>query len=145
MRESPAPASSEIGCKSKNGRTLELVSWAKWNQANALMIVGRKGEAMPLLADGIEHVDPSWKDAALLRNNHAALLNNVLCELIANKDYAGATRTYAEHRDACRSNQVCASTVAVIYGNWSVDYANAGDWPAARRVLQGCVSELPNA
>ena len=49
-----------------------------------------------------------------------------------------------EHRDACRSDQICTSNVAVIYGNWSSDYANAGDWPSARRVLQECVSELPN-
>ncbi|HEY7371679.1 MAG TPA: hypothetical protein VIF57_05825 [Polyangia bacterium] len=138
------PAVAEVGARSKDSRTLELVSWARWHQANALMIVGRKSEAMPLLAEGLEHVDPSWKDAVALRTNYAALFNDVLCELIANKDYAGAAKVYAEHRDACRADRVCAGNVAVIYGNWSADYANAGDWPSARRALQECVSELPN-
>lgn len=138
------PAIAEIAATTKDAHTLELVSWARWQQAHALMIVGRKPEAAALLAAGLDHVDPSWKDAAVLRTNYLSLFNDVLCELIANKDYAGAAKAYGEHRDACRADPTCTSNVAVIYGNWSADYANAGDWPSARRVLQECVSEVPS-
>jgi hypothetical protein len=31
-----------------------------------------------------------------------------------------------------------------VYGNWSIDHSNAGDWQAARQVLRDCVTELPN-
>jgi hypothetical protein len=137
------PAIADIAAKTKDGHTLELVSWAKWHQAHALMVIGRKTEAMPLMTEGLEHVDPTWKDAAALRGNYAGLLNDVLLELMSQKDYAGATKTYVEHRAACRADPVCASNVSVIYGNWSVDYVNAGDWPSARRVLQECVNEQP--
>jgi hypothetical protein len=138
------PAVADIAARTKDAQALELVSWARWHQAHALAIVGRKQEATALVSEGLEHVDPSWKDAATLRVNYVSLFNDVLCELMASKDYAGAAKAYGEHRDACRSEPVCASNVAVIYGNWSIDYANAGDWPSARRVLQECVSELPS-
>jgi hypothetical protein len=67
-----------------------------------------------------------------------------MCDLIAKKDHLGALRVFAAHRDICRSQDVCANNVGVIYSNGSNQYANAGDWPSARRVLQECVSELPN-
>jgi hypothetical protein len=137
------PAVADIGSRSRDARTLELVSWAKWQQAHALMIVGRRPEAAPLLADGIEHVDPGWESAANLKNNYLSLFNDVMCDLIDRKDYTAAVKVFEEHRAVCLADQICAGNVAVVYGNWSIDYSNAGDWPSARRVLQECVAALP--
>ena len=142
--DSVSPAVSEIGAKSKDSKTLELVSWAKWQYAHALMIVGRQQEGAALMSDGLNHLDPSWTDAAMLRNNYLSLLNDLLCEHIAKKDHPAALQVYAAHRDVCRSNEVCAGNIAVTYGNWSIQYANAGDWPSARKVLQECVTEMPS-
>ena len=138
-----APAVSEIGAKSKDSKTLELVSWAKWQYAHALMIVGRHDQAMALMSDGFDHLDASWPDAEKLKTNYLAVLTNRLGELLERKDYPGAVKVFKDHRDACRSFDVCAGNAGVVYGNWSIEYQNAGDWQSARRVLQECVAELP--
>lgn len=139
-----APAVAEIATKSKDGKTLELVSWARWQHAHALMIVGRTDESMALMNDGFEHLDASWPDAQILKTNYLAILSNRLGELLEKKDYPDAVKVFTDHRDICRSFDVCAGNAGVVYGNWSIEYQNAGDWQWARRVLEECVAELPN-
>ncbi|HTA19326.1 MAG TPA: hypothetical protein VK989_08535, partial [Polyangia bacterium] len=125
--------------------TGQLVAWTNWSYANALMIVGRPDEAMARAKDGFARLDPSWSDVEKLRNNYAAILNDRLCGLIDKKDYAQALQVYAAYRDPCRANQVCASNIAVVYGNQSIDAQNAGDWQSARAALQQCTAEFPDA
>jgi hypothetical protein len=137
------PSLDEIAASSHDPKTLENVSWATWNHANALLISGRTDEAMARMAEGAARVDPSWPDAEKLRNNYASLLNDRLCDLIAKKDYAAALAVYNQQRDLCRANKVCADNVGVVYQNWSIDHQNAGDWQAARQVLNQCVTDLP--
>lgn len=138
-----APALSAIAARSKDGRTLELISWDTWYHSQALMVVGRSAEAMALMSAGITRIDPSWPDAAKLKVNYLSVLNNRLGEFIDKKDYPGALKVFADHRDVCRSDKICAGNVGVAYGNWSIEYQNAGDWQSARRVLQECATELP--
>jgi tetratricopeptide (TPR) repeat protein len=138
------PALAALGARSQDARTLQNLSWVTWNHANALMIVGRADEAMARLDEGIGRVDARWPDAEKLRNNYASLLNDRLCGLIAQKDYAAALKVYGEHREACRASNVCAGNLAVVYQNWAIDHENAGDWQSARQRLNECVTELPD-
>ena len=138
-----SPALADIGARSHDPKTLEYVSWATWNHANALLIVGRTDEAMARMTDGIAHLDPTWPDAEKLRNNYASLLNDRLCDLISKKAYAQALEVYGQQRDTCRASKVCVDNVGVVYENWSIDHQNAGDWQAARQVLTQCVADLP--
>jgi hypothetical protein len=137
------PAVVEVGAKSKDGKTLELVSWANWYHAHALMIVGRQEEAVALMADGIEHLDAGWKQADTLKANYISVLVNRLGELIDRKDYPTAAQTFGKHRTLCLSEGVCAGNASIVYANWSIDHQNAGDWQSARQVLQDCVSQMP--
>ena len=137
------PAVAEVGAKSKDGKTLELVSWANWYHAHALMIVGRQEEAVALMADGIEHLDAGWKQADTLKANYISVLVNRLGELIDRKDYPTAAQTFGKYRTLCLSEGVCAGNASIVYANWSIDHQNAGDWQSARQVLQDCVSQMP--
>ncbi len=137
------PAVVEVGAKSKDGKTLELVSWANWYHAHALMIVGRQEEAVALMADGIEHLDAGWKQADTLKANYISVLVNRLGELIDRKDYPTAAQTFGKYRTLCLSEGVCAGNASIVYANWSIDHQNAGDWQSARQVLQDCVSQMP--
>src|SRR3954447_7936301 len=137
------PAVAEIGAKSKDGKTLELVSWANWYHAHALMIVGRQEEAVALMADGIDHLDAGWKQADKLKANYISVLVNRLGELIDRKDYPTAAQTFGKYRALCLSEGVCAGNASIVYANWSIDHQNAGDWQSARQVLQDCVTQMP--
>ena len=137
------PAVAEIATKNKDPKTLELVSWANWYHAHALMIVGRQEEAVTLMADGIAHLDAGWKQATTLKANYLNVLVARLYELIDRKDYPTAAQTFGKYRDLCLSENACASNASIAYANWSIDHQNAGDWQSARQVLQDCVSQMP--
>jgi hypothetical protein len=138
------PAIRDIAGRFRDGKTLQLVSWAGWYHSHALLIVGRQAEATAVISDGLDRLDPSWPEADTLKTNYVSELNNRLIELIEKKDAQGALELFGRHKAACLSNEICAGNVGIVYGNWSIDYENAGDWPSARRVLQECVTELPN-
>ena len=137
------PAMDALGAATHDAQTGQLVSWTTWSYAHALAIVGRADEAMARTKDGYARLDPTWPDAEKLRNNYASVLNDRLCGLIAKKDYAKAVELYGAYRDVCRADRVCASNVAIVYGNWSADAQNAGDWQSARQALQHSAAELP--
>ena len=56
-------------------------------------------------------------------------------------DQARVTGIFAGGHYNCLSSAV----LFTVYGNWSIDHQNAGDWQSARQVLQDCVSQLPSA
>ena len=132
-----------LAARTRDPQTAQMASWASWNYAHALMIVGRTDEAMARTKDGYARLDPTWPDAGKLRDDYANVLNDRLCALIDKKDYTKAIEVYTAYRDVCRADKVCASNVAVAYGNQSIDAQNAGDWPSARQALQQCMAELP--
>jgi hypothetical protein len=139
------PALRELVTRQKDPKILELVSWAGWHHSHALLIIGRHAEATAAMNEGLDHLDPSWPDADKLRTNYLSELNNRLVELIEKKDAKAALEMFGRHKQACLSNEICASNVGIVYGNWSIDYENAGDWQSARKVLQDCVAELADS
>lgn len=137
------PSLRDIASRNKNPKILELISWAGWHHSHALLIIGRQAEATAAMNEGLDRLDASWPDADKLRTNYLSELNNRLVEVIDKKDAKAALEIFARHKQACRSNQICASNVGIVYGNWSIDHENAGDWQSARKVLQDCAAELP--
>jgi hypothetical protein len=137
------PVVAATAAQSHDGKTLELVSWARANDANALLVVGRPDEAVALMNDGLAHLDPTWPDAPKLLTNFLVVLDNRLGDFISKKDYGDATKLFTDHRDVCLTDKVCAGNAAVIYENASIDAQNAGDWQSARQSLQQCTVELP--
>jgi hypothetical protein len=137
------PAVSELASRSKDTETLQLTSWASWYHAYSLIIVGRADEAMALTGEGLTHLDSRWPDGETLRNNYVSVINDRMCDLIAKEDFTTALRVFADHRDACRADKVCGGNVGIVYTNWSITRENAGDWPAARQLLQTCLTDLP--
>jgi hypothetical protein len=141
--DSVAPALADAGVRSRDTQTLELVSWANWNRANALMIVGRAGEAVALADAGLDHLDAGWQDAGKLKANYLNVLDDRLGELLAKEDFPAALDVVAKHKDDCRADKICAGNIGIVYGNWSIHHQNAGDWQSARQVLQQCIADLP--
>src|SRR5215831_6323312 len=144
MFDTVRPAVDDIGAKSTDGETLQLVSWANWYHANALMVVGRQDEAIAIMAAGLQKLDNAWPDAPKLKDNYVGVLVNRLGELIVRKDYPTAVTTLGKYGDVCRYSNACADNASIMFANWSIDHQNNGDWQSARQVLQDCVSQLPN-
>jgi hypothetical protein len=142
--ETVRPALLEIRGRSRDPKTTELVSWSGWYHAKALMVVGRSDEAVALAAESLTVLDAAWPDAGKLKHNYTGVLSDRLGELMLKKDYGTAVKVFSAHRDACRSSETCAGNAGVVYGNWSIEHQNAGDWQSARQVLRECVTELPN-
>jgi hypothetical protein len=139
-----SPAVDAVAARTRDAKTGELASWAGWNYAHALMIIGRTDEAMARAKDGWARLDSTWPDAEKLRNNYTNVVNDRLCGLINDKAYAKAIEVYGDYRESCRADKICAGNAAVAYGNQSIEAQNAGDWQTARASLQQCVLELPD-
>jgi hypothetical protein len=139
-----APAVDAVAARTHDAETAQLAAWAGWYYARALLITARTDEALARTKAGWARLDPTWADAAKLRNNYMNVLNDRLCVLIEAKDYANAVALYGAYRDVCRSDKLCAGNVAIAYGNQAIDAQNAGDWQSARASLQACVAELPD-
>jgi hypothetical protein len=113
------PAVREIAARVATTR--ELVSWVDWHYAHALMIVGRFE----------------------LKQNHIDVVEDRFNDLAGRKDDPAAAVLFTAHRDACLASASCQHNAGVIYANWSIDNANAGNWPAVRQVLEDCVAAVP--
>jgi len=137
------PAIAELAARSRDPKTLEMAWFSTWYDAHALMIEGRQDEAMALMAEGLAHLDARWDQAAALRNNYVGVLVRRLSELMARPDYPAAARTFEKYRDVCLSDATCAGDAGIVYANWAIDRQNAGDWQAARQILQECIKQLP--
>lgn len=137
------PSVAQIAATSKDPKTLEVAWFTTWYDAHALMIEGRPDQSLALMASGLAHLDRAWSQAEALRNNFIGLLVSRLAELIDRHDYPAAAQTFTKHRAACLSEVTCANDAGIVYTNWSIDRQNAGDWLAARQILQECASQLP--
>jgi hypothetical protein len=143
MMDTVQPAVKELGARSTAAKTQELVSWLNWYYAHALMIVGRHDEAVARADEGLSRLDGQWGDAPKLKNNYVGVVEDHFNDLAAKKDYPAAAKVFTDHREACLASPTCGHNAGIIYSNWSIDQANAGNWPAVRQVLQDCVAALP--
>ena len=137
MMDTVYPAVREIGARATTARTQEMVSWVNWHYAHALMIVGRHDEAVARADEGLAHLDVRWTDAPKLQTNYVGVVEDRFNDLAAKKDFPAAAKIFSAHRDACLASPTCGHNAGIIYANWSIQHANAGDWPAVRRGAAG--------
>jgi len=137
------PAVADIAASSKDPKTLEVAWFTRWYEAYALMIEGRTDQSLAMMSTGLAHLDPAWSQAPALRSNLIGLLVSRLADLIDRHDYPAAAQAFLKYRDTCLSDATCANDASIVYTNWSIDRQNAGDWLAARHILQDCASRLP--
>lgn len=138
------PAVTELSAKwAKNPKIMGNLASIRFYFANALGIVGRVDEAVAIADDMLDHLDPAWKDAEQLRGNFLMTVEDVMLAHIRKREYAAALVAIDKRFDLCKADKVCADNLAVLYGNWSIEYQNQGDWQAARQKLQACVATLP--
>lgn len=138
-----APALTELAARLRDTDIRQSVAWLRWYRGEALMKVGRVEEALAVFEGGVGAIEPGWPDAAALRNNYWALLNERLVTLLEGKAYAEAERLVVRHLDGCRAESTCGPNAGVVYVNWAAERHNAGDWPGARQTLQTCLAHLP--
>ena len=139
------PAVVEVGAKSKDGKTLELVSWANWYHAHALMIVGRQDEADR--ADGRRHrriSTPAGRRPTRSRHNYISVLVNRLGELIDRKDYPTAVADLRQvpRRSACQKACARATRASSTPTGRSITRTRATGSPPARS-SRTASAELP--
>jgi len=137
------PAVAEIAATSKDPKTLEVAWFTTWYDAYALMMEGRPDESLALMSTGLAHLDPRWSQAAALHSNLVGLLVSRLADQIDRHDYPAAAQAVVKYREVCLSDATCTNDAGVVYTNWSIDRQNAGDWLAARQILQECAAQLP--
>jgi hypothetical protein len=81
------PAVSEVGTRSKDPKTLELIAWLNSDYVWALFHVGRYEQSVALARSGVEHLDRDWPDAGKLRDNYVGLLVRRMSDLTKAKEF----------------------------------------------------------
>ncbi len=128
----------------QNEKMLEGVAWMAWYNANALEVVGRGDEAMSIVDDLIDRVNPSWKEAKALKDNFVNVMLNHLTELQVAHDYEKSIAVATKHIDACHANDACLNNLYLTFDAWDVKYQLAKDWPNAKKVMEKCIALLPD-
>jgi hypothetical protein len=139
-----APVVSDIATKfASNAKVMPLVAWMAWYDAAALEIVGRGDEALSVADDALDRVDPSWSDAALLKNDLLGVLLDRMTELQTKGEYEKSLAAVAKRIPACLANAACQNNLYLTFDGWSARFQQANDYPGARKVLERCIALLP--
>jgi hypothetical protein len=64
---------------------------------------------------------------------------------MSKNQFEEASGALGKHVTHCRSSQVCTGNLEAVFGNWSADRQNEGDWHGARRALVSCTEQLPES
>jgi hypothetical protein len=128
----------------KDEKILEGVAWMAWYDASALEIVGRGDEAMSIVDDVIDHIDPTWKEAAVLQRNFTTVITDRLTELQVANDYEKSVAVAAKHARACHDDEACLNNLYLSFDAWDVKFQLAKDWPNAKKVMEQCIALLPD-
>ncbi len=140
-----APTVSEAAARfSSDPKIMTLVEEIAWFDAEALEIVGRGDEAVAIAGDGLDHVQPTWTEAKNLQQAFTSVLLDHMTELQAKGDYEKSVEAIRKHIDACRSNDACLNNLYLTFDGWCVKAQLAKDWAAAKKVMQVCISLLPD-
>jgi len=124
---------------------MRFMAWANFYYADALAIVGRGEEAVTTARTALGRLDPRWEDASALRENFVSIVMDRMNELMEKRRFAEAVSSLDGQFDACRASEICTHNLEAVFLNWSAQEQNAGNWPAARDALRGCVAQLPSS
>jgi hypothetical protein len=140
-----APVVADAATKfAGNPKIVQLVAWMAWFDASALEVVGRGDEAVSVASDALDHVGGSWPDAKELKDGFTGVLLDRMTELETAGQYEKSLDAVRKHIDACRSNEACLNNLYLTFDGWCVKYQLAKDWPNAKRVMNTCISLLPD-
>jgi hypothetical protein len=137
------PVLADLASKAKDPEVLQEIAWAHSYHADALLIVKRADEAIAITDEGLKHLDPSWKDYAKLRRAYIGFISDYVLELMHAKDYPNAVKFITPRFELCKSDELCAKNVSIIYQQQAIDHEKDGHWSAAQRGLQECIALLP--
>ena len=140
-----APTVSDAATRfSTDKKVMNGVGWLVWANAEALLVTGRGDEAVSMTDDALDHLDPAWKDATRLKENFTGVLLDRMTELETSGDYEKSVDVIRKHIDACHANDACLNNLYLTFDAWCVKEQVAKDWHAAKKVMQVCISLLPD-
>ncbi|HEY1957818.1 MAG TPA: hypothetical protein VGH28_19490 [Polyangiaceae bacterium] len=128
----------------KNEKILADVAWMAWHDAKALSVVGRGDEAVAIADDFYGRVQPTWPEAAKLELNFLWILADRMTELQTQGEYEKSLAAIQKRIAACHDDSVCLNNLYLTFDGWCVKAQLAKDWAAAKKVMQTCISLLPD-
>jgi hypothetical protein len=128
----------------KNEKVLGDVGWIAWHDAKALSVVGRGDEAAAIASDFYDRVQPSWPEATKLKTNLLWIMADRMTELHTKFEYEKSLAVIEKHIGACHDDSACLNNLYLTFDGWCVHYQLAKDWPNAKKVMEKCISVLPD-
>jgi len=125
-------------------RMLADVGWIAWHDAKALSVVERGDEAVAIANDFYDRVQPTWPEAAKLKLDFLWILADRMTELQTKGEYEKSLAVIEKHIGACHDDSTCLNNLYLTFDGWCVKEQLAKDWPAAKKVMQTCISLLPD-
>ncbi len=123
---------------------LSVVGWLAAYDARALEVTGRGDEAVVIADDVLDRVQPSWTEADKLRQALVSVINDRLTELQVAHQYEKSAAVATKHVKACHDDPSCLNNLYLTFDAWCVQYQVAKDWPGAKKVMEQCISLLPD-
>jgi len=128
----------------KNEKLLASVAWLMWHNAKALAVVNRGDEATAIASDVYDRVQPTWPEATSLKHNLLWIMADRMTELDTKHEYEKSLAVIEKHITACHDDSVCLNNLYLTFDGWCVHYQLAQDWPNAKKVMEKCISLLPD-
>ena len=125
-------------------KLLADVAWMAWHDAKALSVVERGDEAVAIANDFYDRVQPTWPEAAKLKLDFLWILADRMTELQTKGEYEKSLGVIEKHIAACHDDSTCLNNLYLTFDGWCVKEQVAKDWPAAKKVMQTCISLLPD-
>jgi len=143
MLDVVGPTVEDLAGRAKDPEVLMHAMWLRVYRARSLLVVARGDEAIAIADASVGRIDPSWKDATTLRRSFASVISDHLLELMNAKDYPAAVKFISPRFELCKTDDLCARNVSIIYQNQAIEHDNRGDWAGAKHGLEECVQLLP--
>ena len=145
MLEVVAPFVSSVPDRfPKDEKLLADVGWIAWHDAKALIVVSRGDEAVAIASDFYDRVQPSWPEAAKLKQNLLWIMADRMTELDTKFEYEKSLAAIEKHVAACHDDSVCLNNLYLTFDGWCVHYQLAKDWANAKKVMEKCIALLPD-
>jgi len=128
----------------KNEKLLASVAWLMWHNAKALSVVDRGDEAVAIASDVYDRVQPTWPEATSLKHNLLWIMADRMTEQGTKFQYEKSLAAIEKHIGACHDDSGCLNNLYLTFDGWCVHYQLAQDWPNAKKVMERCISLLPD-
>jgi len=128
----------------QNEQLLSDVAWLAWQDANALIVLGRGDEAATIASDAYDRVQATWPEAKKLRENLLWVMANRMTELQVKGEHEKSLAAMEKHVAACHDDSGCLNNLYLTFDEWCVRYQVPKDWANAKKVMEKCIALLPD-